>query len=249
MSTAASLLWGRALSRAPCTPGCASGQNAMAVWVFTTADELHIENVELVNDTCHGYLDLAGALAPCFPQALQCCDEGAYLLANQQMDKCQSKEGAQKALQDIERFLESSSPYLNYDPQSLQYDFESVLTAELKVSQYPNYPSEKQSLTALQHHQHYCFLLWFQVQNSSSYLMTEVFFTLQCQIQSVQVKLENVRSMFENRQSCFKKLLDKHVRPVQLVAPRPENPPRSKSPLFSPKHGQVSSWLFSDNHF
>ncbi|NXJ10054.1 MCF2 protein, partial [Odontophorus gujanensis] len=135
-------------------------------------------------------------------QALQCCDEGAYLLANQQMDKCQSKEGAQKALQDIERFLESSSPYLNYDPQSLQYDFESVLTAELK-----------------------------------------------CQIQSVQVKLENVRSMFENRQSCFKKLLDKHVRPVQLVAPRPENPPRSKSPLFSPKHGKLSSLLFSDNHF
>ncbi|XP_065545591.1 proto-oncogene DBL isoform X2 [Lathamus discolor] len=123
-------------------------------------------------------------------QALQCCDEGAYLLANQQMDKCQSKEGAQKALQDIERFLESSSAYLNYDPQALHCDFESVLTSELK-----------------------------------------------CQIQSVQVKLENVRSMFENRQSCFKKLLDKHVRPVQLVAPRPENPPRSKSPLFSPKHG------------
>uniref|UniRef100_A0A8C5U4H9 MCF.2 cell line derived transforming sequence n=1 Tax=Malurus cyaneus samueli TaxID=2593467 RepID=A0A8C5U4H9_9PASS len=125
-------------------------------------------------------------------QALQCCDEGAYLLANQQMDKCQSKEGAQKALQDIERFLESSSAYLNYDPQALQYDFESVLTSELK-----------------------------------------------CQIQSVQVKLENVRSMFESRQSCFKKLLDKHVRPVQLVAPRPENPPRSKSPLFSPKHGKI----------
>ncbi|KFQ44371.1 Proto-oncogene DBL, partial [Nestor notabilis] len=127
-------------------------------------------------------------------QALQCCDEGAYLLANQQMDKCQSKEGAQKALQDIERFLESSSTYLNYDPQALHYDFESVLTSELK-----------------------------------------------CQIQSVQVKLENVRSMFENRQSCFKKLLDKHVRPVQLVAPRPENPPRSKSPLFSPKHEEL--WL------
>ncbi|NXS80926.1 MCF2 protein, partial [Erpornis zantholeuca] len=126
-------------------------------------------------------------------QALQCCDEGAYLLANQQMDKCQSKEGAQKALQDIERFLESSSTYLNHDPQALHYDFESVLTSELK-----------------------------------------------CQIQSVQVKLENVRSMFESRQSCFRKLLDKHVRPVQLVAPRPENPPRSKSPLFSPKHGKMS---------
>ncbi|NXT10118.1 MCF2 protein, partial [Prunella fulvescens] len=125
-------------------------------------------------------------------QALQCCDEGAYLLANQQMDKCQSKEGAQKALQDIERFLESSSSYLNCDPQALQYDFESVLTPELK-----------------------------------------------CQVQLVQVKLENVRSMFESRQSCFRKLLDKHVRPVQLVAPRPEQPPRAKSPLFSPKHGKI----------
>ncbi|NWT68769.1 MCF2 protein, partial [Prunella himalayana] len=136
----------------------------------------------------HKTLDLHTRLQ----QALQCCDEGAYLLANQQMDKCQSKEGAQKALQDIERFLESSSSYLNCDPQALQYDFESVLTPELK-----------------------------------------------CQVQLVQVKLENVRSMFESRQSCFRKLLDKHVRPVQLVAPRPEHPPRAKSPLFSPKHGKI----------
>uniref|UniRef100_A0A8D2QGP7 MCF.2 cell line derived transforming sequence n=1 Tax=Zonotrichia albicollis TaxID=44394 RepID=A0A8D2QGP7_ZONAL len=126
-------------------------------------------------------------------QALQCCDEGAYLLANQQMDKCQSKEGAQKALQDIERFLESSSSYLNYDPQALQDDFESVLTPELK-----------------------------------------------CQLQAVQGKLDSVRSMFESRQCCFRRLLDKHVRPVQLVAPRPETPPRAKSPLFSPKHGKTS---------
>uniref|UniRef100_A0A7M4EQM5 MCF.2 cell line derived transforming sequence n=1 Tax=Crocodylus porosus TaxID=8502 RepID=A0A7M4EQM5_CROPO len=132
-------------------------------------------------------------------QALQCCDEGAYLLANQQMDKCQSKEGAQKALQDIEKFLESSSLYLNYDPQTLHYDFESILTPELKVTQ----------------------------------------------IHSCQIKLENVRSMFENRQACFKKLLDKHVRPVQLVAPRPENPPRSKSPLFSPKHGKIFQSFWS----
>uniref|UniRef100_A0A8C3QDI3 Uncharacterized protein n=1 Tax=Geospiza parvula TaxID=87175 RepID=A0A8C3QDI3_GEOPR len=114
-------------------------------------------------------------------QALQCCDEGAYLLANQQMDKCQSKEGAQKALQDIERFLESSSSYLNYDPQALQG-----------------------------------------------------------QLQAVQGKLDSVRSMFESRQCCFRRLLDKHVRPVQLVAPRPETPPRAKSPLFSPKHGKTS---------
>uniref|UniRef100_A0ABM5EVW0 Proto-oncogene DBL isoform X3 n=1 Tax=Pogona vitticeps TaxID=103695 RepID=A0ABM5EVW0_9SAUR len=123
-------------------------------------------------------------------QALECCDEGAYLLANQPMDKCQSREGAQKALEDIENFLESSSPHLNADPQALYSDFEFILTPELKA-----------------------------------------------RIQMVQMKLENVRSMFENRQACFKKLADKQVRPVQLVAPRPENSPRSRSPLFSPKHG------------
>uniref|UniRef100_A0A8D2IYR9 MCF.2 cell line derived transforming sequence n=1 Tax=Varanus komodoensis TaxID=61221 RepID=A0A8D2IYR9_VARKO len=128
------------------------------------------------------------ALLTSLQQALECCDEGAYLLANQPMDKCQSREGAQKALQDIEKFLESSSLHLNADPQDLYSVFELILTPELKT---------------------------------------------------VQVKLENVRSMFENRQACFRKLADKQVRPVQLVAPRPENPPRSKSPLFSPKHGNL----------
>lgn len=119
-----------------------SNQNAIAAELFRTTNYLHVENTDPVNDIPHGNLDLVGVLlmvslpvfAPCCYQALQCCDEGAYLLANQQMDKCQSKEGAQKALQDIERFLESSSAYLNYDPQALHYDFESVLTSELKVS-------------------------------------------------------------------------------------------------------------------
>ncbi|KAM8953810.1 proto-oncogene DBL [Pelodytes ibericus] len=123
-------------------------------------------------------------------QALECCDKGAYFLANQQMDKCQSREGAQNALYDVEKFLENSSVNLNFDPQTLLYEYESVLTDELKN-----------------------------------------------QIQAVHFKIENVRSLLENRQTCLKKLADKHIRPVQLVAPRPENSPRAKSPLFSPKHG------------
>lgn len=65
---------------------------------------------------------------------MECCDEGAYLLANQPMDKCQSREGAQKALQDIEKFLESSAPHINADPQALFSDYELILTPELKVS-------------------------------------------------------------------------------------------------------------------
>ncbi|XP_061454645.1 proto-oncogene DBL isoform X1 [Rhineura floridana] len=139
----------------------------------------------------HSWLQQTLDLLTSLQQALECCDEGAYLLANQPMDKSQSREGAQKALQDIEKFLEGSSPHLYADPQALYSDFELILTPELKA-----------------------------------------------RIQTVQIKLENVRSMFENRQACFKKLADKQARPVQLVAPRPENPPRSKSPLFSPKHAQ-----------
>ncbi|XP_040261595.1 proto-oncogene DBL isoform X5 [Bufo bufo] len=134
-------------------------------------------------------------------EALDSCDKGAYFLANQQMDKCQSRDGAQRALQDVEKFLDSSALDLSFDPQSLQYDYESILTEELKA-----------------------------------------------QIQAVHVKIGNIRDLFENRQSCLKKLADKQVRPIQLVAPRPENPPRAKSPLFSPKHGRMdfnSSLKFS----
>ncbi|KAG9351360.1 hypothetical protein JZ751_022608, partial [Albula glossodonta] len=57
------------------------------------------------------------------------------------------------------------------------------------------------------------------------------------QIGAAHDKFANVQGMVQNRQACLRKLADVQVRPVQLVAPRPENPPRSKSPLFSPKHG------------
>ncbi|XP_030065437.1 proto-oncogene DBL [Microcaecilia unicolor] len=123
-------------------------------------------------------------------QVHDCCDEGAYLLANQQVDTYQCKEGAQKALHEIETFLENSALYSNHNPHALHYEFESILTNELKA-----------------------------------------------QIAAVHLKLVNVRGMFEDQQTCLRKLADKQVRPVQLVAPRSENSPRSKSPLFSQKHG------------
>ncbi|XP_029463633.1 proto-oncogene DBL isoform X1 [Rhinatrema bivittatum] len=138
----------------------------------------------------HGKLSKTLELHMRLQQVHDCCDEGAYLLANQQMDKFQCKEGAQKALQEIEKFLENSILSSSHDPHVLHYEFESILTAELKA-----------------------------------------------QIQAVNLKLANVRGMFEEQQTCLRKLADKQVRPVQLVAPRPENSPRSKSPLFSPKHG------------
>ncbi|XP_078067878.1 proto-oncogene DBL [Mustelus asterias] len=128
-------------------------------------------------------------------QVLQWCDEGAYLLASQPMDKCQSQEGAKGALQEIEKFLESSGDYLQYDTEELYSEFGAILTTSIKA-----------------------------------------------QIQMVQDKLENVHTMFAQRQLSLKKLAVKQVRPVQPVAPRPEASPLSlKNPLFSPKHGVDSS--------
>uniref|UniRef100_A0A671QVP4 MCF.2 cell line derived transforming sequence a n=1 Tax=Sinocyclocheilus anshuiensis TaxID=1608454 RepID=A0A671QVP4_9TELE len=113
----------------------------------------------------HNSLTQAQTLMHCLEEAQRWCDDGAYLLANQQVDKFQSKEGAQAALRGIEKFQEAA-PLL--------------LGAGEDVS---------------------------------------------------------VQALIQSRRNCLRKLANKHVRPIQPVAPRPENPPREKSPLFSPKHG------------
>lgn len=59
-------------------------------------------------------------------------------------------------------------------------------------------------------------------------------------MQTVQLKLENIRSIFENQQAGFRNLTDKRVRPVQFVVPASDNLIRSRASFFSPKHGKVS---------
>uniref|UniRef100_A0A8C7FP11 MCF.2 cell line derived transforming sequence n=1 Tax=Oncorhynchus kisutch TaxID=8019 RepID=A0A8C7FP11_ONCKI len=108
----------------------------------------------------------------------------AYHVHDILVEKFQSKEGAQAALKDIDRFLEGAPP-----------------------------PPPPPPLLPF-------FLRPPQVQIGKTF-----------------EKHTAVQEMIHNRQVCLRKLADKHVRPIQLVAPRPENPPRSKSPLFSPKHG------------
>ncbi|XP_044792714.2 proto-oncogene DBL isoform X8 [Bubalus bubalis] len=130
-------------------------------------------------------------------QARQCCDEGECLLANQEIDKFQSKEDAQKALQDIENFLEMALPFINYDPETLQYEFGIILSPELKV-----------------------------------------------QMQTIQLKLENIRSIFENQQAGFRNRTDKHVRPIPFVVPASDNLVRSRAPFFSPTQVGVGYSFF-----
>ncbi|XP_026183934.1 proto-oncogene DBL [Mastacembelus armatus] len=126
-------------------------------------------------------------------EALRWCDEGAYLLASQMVDKFQTKEGAQEALQYLRCHQERTPSALKNSQDTLSLEFEAILTPQL-----------------------------------------------QTQISMVTEKLNSMQSMIRNREQCLRKLADVQVRPIQLVAPRPEpdqSLQRCKSPLFSPKHG------------
>ncbi|XP_005723034.1 proto-oncogene DBL isoform X3 [Pundamilia nyererei] len=145
----------------------------------------------------HTHLLQTHQMLLCLGQAQTWCDDAAYLLANQLVDKFQSKEGAQAALRDIEKLLEGAPSMLSSGLDIVTAEYEAVIT--------PHF---------------------------------------QAQIGKMFEKHAAVQQMIQNRQACLRKLADKHVRPVQLVAPRPENTPRSKSPLFSPKHGDGLKFTF-----
>uniref|UniRef100_A0A3Q3JJ39 MCF.2 cell line derived transforming sequence a n=1 Tax=Monopterus albus TaxID=43700 RepID=A0A3Q3JJ39_MONAL len=171
----------------------ASHHYAMAL-IMQRCNELrhYCDTLNAALKTKHSRLLHTHQLLLCLGQAQGWCDDGAYLLASQLVNKFQSKEGAQAALREIETFLEGAPSMLSSGPDILAIEYEAVITPQL-----------------------------------------------QAQISKTFEKHAAVQQMIQNRQACLRKMADKHVRPVQLVAPRPENPPHSKSPLFSPKHIEV----------
>ncbi|KAF3838588.1 hypothetical protein F7725_010356 [Dissostichus mawsoni] len=176
----------------------ASHHYAMAL-IMQRCNELrhYCDTLNAALKTKHTHLLQTHQLLLCLGQAQTWCDDGAYLLANQLVEKYQSKMGAQAALRDIERFLEGAPSMLSSGPDVLTIEYEAVIMPQL-----------------------------------------------QAQIGKTFEKHAAVQQMIQSRQACLRKLADKHVRPIQLVAPRPENPPRSKSPLFSPKHGDGLKFTF-----
>ncbi|KAM6151614.1 proto-oncogene DBL [Rhynchocyon petersi] len=124
-------------------------------------------------------------------QAWQCCDEGESLLINGGKDRFQSEEDVQRALQDIENFLTVALPFIQYEGESLQREFDVVLSPELKM-----------------------------------------------QMQAVQVKLENIRVIFERQQNMTGALTDKCGKPTQLQGSETEPLIQSITPSFSPKYGK-----------
>ncbi|KAL4656536.1 guanine nucleotide exchange factor DBS-like isoform X1 [Arapaima gigas] len=66
-------------------------------------------------------------------KAAKWCEDGIYLLASQPVDKCQSQDGAESALQEIERYLSTAgcnSALL--DINAIWRDYESVLNPEFR---------------------------------------------------------------------------------------------------------------------
>ncbi|XP_035799580.2 guanine nucleotide exchange factor DBS isoform X9 [Amphiprion ocellaris] len=64
----------------------------------------------------------------------QWCESGIYLLASQAVDKCQSQEGAESALTDIENFLDSAEKNQLTELRNLHNQYEVVLSEEIKGS-------------------------------------------------------------------------------------------------------------------
>uniref|UniRef100_A0A8C5M2H6 MCF.2 cell line derived transforming sequence-like 2 n=1 Tax=Leptobrachium leishanense TaxID=445787 RepID=A0A8C5M2H6_9ANUR len=65
-------------------------------------------------------------------KANQWCDDGIYLLASQAVDKCQSQDGAESALQDIEKFLGSSKGHQLSNPTDFYNKYDVILYPEIK---------------------------------------------------------------------------------------------------------------------
>ncbi|XP_063057909.1 guanine nucleotide exchange factor DBS isoform X2 [Engraulis encrasicolus] len=64
----------------------------------------------------------------------QWCESGVYLLASQAVDKCQSQEGAEAALQDIQRYMETAEEQRLSALRDLYNQHELMLSDYIKVN-------------------------------------------------------------------------------------------------------------------
>ncbi|XP_027722279.1 guanine nucleotide exchange factor DBS-like isoform X2 [Vombatus ursinus] len=65
-------------------------------------------------------------------KSMKWCDEGIYLLASQPVDKCQSQDGAESALQEIEKFLDTGAKNKIQELNKVYKEYESILNPDLK---------------------------------------------------------------------------------------------------------------------
>ncbi|XP_073351614.1 guanine nucleotide exchange factor DBS isoform X2 [Pagrus major] len=65
-------------------------------------------------------------------KASRWCEEGIFLLASQSVDRCQSQDGAEAALQELERYLDTASLHTLADRNAICCQYEATLTAQLR---------------------------------------------------------------------------------------------------------------------
>ncbi|XP_037618412.1 guanine nucleotide exchange factor DBS isoform X1 [Sebastes umbrosus] len=65
-------------------------------------------------------------------KASRWCEEGIFLLANQPVDRCQSQDGAEAALQELERYLDTAALHNLTDRSAIYSQYEAVLTTQLR---------------------------------------------------------------------------------------------------------------------
>ncbi|XP_042722449.1 guanine nucleotide exchange factor DBS isoform X2 [Lagopus leucura] len=73
-------------------------------------------------------LELHGLLE----KSMKWCDEGIYLLASQPVDKCQSQDGAESALQEIEKFLDTGAGNKIKELKKVYREYAHILNEDLK---------------------------------------------------------------------------------------------------------------------
>uniref|UniRef100_A0A8D0A2K7 MCF.2 cell line derived transforming sequence like n=1 Tax=Sander lucioperca TaxID=283035 RepID=A0A8D0A2K7_SANLU len=67
-------------------------------------------------------------------KASRWCEDGIFLLASQPVDRCQSQDGAEAALQELERYLDTAPLHTLADRSAICCQYEAVLTTQLMVS-------------------------------------------------------------------------------------------------------------------
>ncbi|XP_078021677.1 guanine nucleotide exchange factor DBS isoform X7 [Epinephelus lanceolatus] len=90
---------------------------------------------EEINSTLRskkGLLLRAMELHHALEKASRWCEEGIFLLASQPVDRCQSQDGAEAALQELERYLDTAPLHTLTDRSAICCQYEAVLTTHLR---------------------------------------------------------------------------------------------------------------------
>ena len=66
-------------------------------------------------------------------QANRWCTNGVDLLAGQPLEKCQTSQGAESALQEIDSYLKTSRDLKLSNPREFRNIFEEIMTPESRV--------------------------------------------------------------------------------------------------------------------